>query len=77
MECNNCNERMVNLYNNSNNLFPNRVMFGHAYTPNQTMNRIFVPEEGLKNGTIFPELVSPYEPCQSMEEIWFLKGGMR
>ena len=28
---------------------------------------------GLKNGTIFPELVSPYEPCQSMQFINYLK----
>ena len=77
MECNNCNERITNLYNNSNNLFPNRIMFGHAYTPNQIINRVFVPEEGLKNGTIFPELVSPYEPCDSMDEIRYLRGGTR
>ena len=24
-------------------------------------------------GTIFPELVSPYVPCQSIEEIEFIK----
>ena len=31
------------------------------------------PTVGLKMGTIFPELVSPYFPCQSMEEIQFIK----
>lgn len=24
-------------------------------------------------GTIFPELVSPYEPCQSIEDIEFIR----
>ena len=33
------------------------------------MDRTFKPNVGLKMGTIFPELVSPYTPCQSMEEI--------
>lgn len=78
MECNNCYDRTMNSYNNNiNSVFPNKLMFGHAYTPNQTMNKIFMPEEGLRNGTMYPELVSPYEPCQSMEEIRFLAGGRR
>ena len=60
-------------YNTGINLFPDNVMYGHSYVPNQTMNKVFTPEIGLKMGTIFPELVSPYSPCQSIETINFLK----
>ena len=31
------------------------------------MDKTFKPQVGLKMGTIFPELVSPYCPGQSME----------
>lgn len=57
----------------SNNIFTSRPMYGHAYTPIQTINKIFTPAEGLKEGTIFPELVSPYVPLQSMAENIYLK----
>ena len=36
-------------------------------------NQIYTPEIGLKMGTIFPELVSPYCPNQSLETINYLK----
>lgn len=58
--------------NNQGN-FPNNAMFGYAYVMNQTLNKTFCPEDGLKKGTIFPELVSPYNPGDSMKEIEFLK----
>ncbi len=29
---------------------------GYAYVPIQYMDEVFCPDEGLKNGTIFPEL---------------------
>lgn len=66
--------------NNSNNCIPNNVfpsnyLYGHAYTPNQIMNKTFDPETGLQNGTIFPELVSPYFPGQSIEFINYLRSG--
>ena len=32
-----------------------------------------LPDVGLKMGTIFPELVSPYMPCQSMHKIEYLR----
>ena len=64
-----CNE------NDSTPVFPENYLYGHAYTPNQTMKNIFVPEIGLNNGTIFPELVSPYSPGQSMDFINYLKEG--
>lgn len=53
--------------------FTANPMYGHAYTPVQTMKKIFTPEEGLENGTIFPELVSPYVPLQSVAENQYLK----
>ena len=39
----------------------------------QVMNQVFKPEVGLKHGTIFPELVSPYCPNQSIEEIEYIR----
>lgn len=57
----------------SNNIFTSMPMYGHAYTPIQTMTNIFKPAEGLEQGTIFPELVSPYAPLQSMAENRYLR----
>jgi hypothetical protein len=73
-----------NNYNNSNSCacgfdmdsvsqFPSNPMYGQSYVPIQTMNKVFNPETGLKMGTIYPELVSPYSPCQSIRTIEFLK----
>ena len=53
--------------------FPANPMYGQSYVPIQTMNKVFNPETGLKMGTIYPELVSPYSPCQSIREIELLK----
>ena len=36
------------------------------------MDKTFKPCVGLKMGTIFPELVSPYMPGQSMREIDYI-----
>lgn len=55
------------------NVFPENPMYGQSYVPIQRMDRVFKPEVGLKHGTIFPELVSPYCPNQSVEEIEYLK----
>ena len=55
------------------NVFPNNPMLAQSYVPIQKMDKTFTPCCGLKNGTIFPELVSPYEPCQSMQFINYLK----
>ena len=54
-------------------VFPENPMLAQSYVPYQYMNKTFKPCVGLKMGTIFPELVSPYVPCQSMEEIQYLK----
>lgn len=54
-------------------VFPSNPMYGQSYVPIQQMKKVFNPETGLKMGTIYPELVSPYSPCQSIREIEFLK----
>lgn len=54
-------------------VFPSNPMLAQSYVPIQFMDKTFVPCVGLKHGTIFPELVSPYSPGQSMEEIDFIE----
>lgn len=54
-------------------VFPENATLAQSYVPYQYMNETFKPCVGLKMGTIFPELVSPYVPCQSIEEIEFIK----
>ena len=49
-------------------VFPDNPMLAQSYVPYQYMDKTFKPCVGLKMGTIFPELVSPYVPCQDMEE---------
>lgn len=75
MSCNtmyneNCNCGFDEEYNN---VFPDDPMLGQSYVPYQYMDKTFKPQIGLKMGTIFPELVSPYFPCQSMETIKYLE----
>lgn len=60
-------------FDEETNLFPNNPMLAQSYVPIQYMDKTFTPYCGLKMGTIFPELVSPYRPGQSMEEIAYLK----
>lgn len=55
-------------YDEADNGFPENPMFGQSYVPVQRMNKTFKPCVGLKMGTLFPELVSPYMPCQSIAE---------
>lgn len=55
------------------NVFPRNPMYGQSYVPIQVMNQVFKPAVGLKNGSIFPELVSPYCPNQSIEEIEYIR----
>ena len=54
------------------NVFPENPMLAQSYVPFQYMDKTFKPCVGLKMGTIFPELVSPYAPGQSMEEIAYI-----
>ena len=54
-------------------VFPENPMLAQSYVPIQYMDKTFKPHVGLKMGTIFPELVSPYSPCQDMEEMKFIE----
>lgn len=54
-------------------VFPSNPMLAQSYVPIQFIDKTFRPSVGLMHGTIFPELVSPYLPGQSMEEIEFIK----
>lgn len=54
-------------------VFPQNPMLAQSYVPLQFMDKTFKPCIGLKMGTIFPELVSPYMPCQSMRTNEFLE----
>ncbi len=58
---------------NNTAFFTSNPMYGYAYVPIQRMSKIFEPHEGLNKGTIFPELVSPYEPLQSVAENKYLR----
>ena len=50
-------------------VFPENPNLAQSYVPYQFMNETFKPCVGLKCGTIFPELVSPYAPLDSMKDI--------
>ena len=54
-------------------VFPSDPMLAQSYVPIQYMDKTFKPCVGLNHGTIYPELVSPYKPGQSLEEIEYLK----
>lgn len=77
--CNSCCQEMDNStscgcgFDEGVNLFPSNPMLAQSYVPIQYMDKTFTPCCGLKMGTIFPELVSPYRPGQSMEEIAYLR----
>ena len=60
-------------FGNSYNPFPENPVLGQSYVPIQIMNNTFKPNIGLKMGTIFPELVSPYMPGDSMKQIEYIK----
>ena len=79
-QCQNVNTMDINMYNDNcdcgfeeeYNVFPENPMLGQSYVPYQIMDKTFKPMVGLKMGTIFPELVSPYYPGQSMETLNYL-----
>ena len=60
-------------FNEEQSVFPDNPMLAQSYVPIQTLDTTFTPCCGLQNGTIFPELVSPYEPGQSIQFINYLK----
>lgn len=78
---NNCNMNCCEMNNydcgcgfdTEESVFPSNPMLAQSYVPIQTLDKTFTPCCGLKNGTIFPELVSPYEPCDSIRFINYLK----
>lgn len=55
-------------FESEKSVFPENPMLAQSYVPIQYMDRTFKPNVGLKMGTIFPELVSPYSPGQSIIE---------
>lgn len=78
--CNNIGCNCYDSYNNNcecgfdeEDVFPINPMLAQSYVPVQKTNKTFIPCVGLKMGTIFPELVSPYMPGQSMKEIDFIE----
>lgn len=52
--------------------FPSNPMYAQSYVPVQVMNQTYMPCSGLKKGTIFPELVSEYCPCENMDIIQYI-----
>ena len=54
-------------------IFPENPILGNSYVPNQILKTTFMPNVGLKLGTIFPELVRPYMPGQSMAQNEYLR----
>lgn len=79
---NNTNTNSINFFSDTTgglgmncSSFPVNYLYGHAYTPNQVMTKTYEPAVGLRAGTIFPELVSPYYPGQSIDFINYLRNG--
>ena len=70
---NNDNDECDCGFDEAPSVFPANPMFGQSYVPIQTMNKTFTPAVGLKMGTIFPELVSPYAPGDSMKDIAYIE----
>ena len=60
-------------FDEEKSMFPDNPMLAQSYIPIQYMDKTFKPCVGLKMGTIFPELVSPYVTDQSMKEIDYLR----
>ena len=71
--CNNMYDECKCGFDEEDSVFPMNPMLGQSYVPVQRMTKTFTPCCGLKNGTIFPELVSPYYPCQSIEDIEYIR----
>lgn len=60
-------------FDEEDDVFPSNPMLAQSYVPWQTMDKTFTPCVGLRMGTIFPELVSPYMPGDSMKFINFVE----
>jgi len=66
------NDKCMCGFNNSQ-IFPGTLLYGSSYVPHQYMNKVYDAENGLKIGTIFPELNNPYCPGQSQEIFNYLQ----
>ena len=60
-------------FDEEQDVFPSDPMLAQSYVPIQYINETFKPCSGLSKGTLFPELVSPYKPCDSMKEIEYIR----
>ena len=60
-------------FDEEQDVFPSNPMLAQSYVPIQYMDETFKPCVGLNKGTIFPELVSPYQPGDSMKEIEYIR----
>ena len=49
------------------------MSLARPYVNNQTFTKMYNLSSALAHGTIFPELVSPYAPCDSMRDIAFIE----
>ena len=70
-----CSNRFINnnFNNNFNNELPTNLRYGNSYVPVQNLRNVYAPREGLAYGSMFPELVDPYCPNQSIAETEYLK----
>lgn len=66
---NNIPEKCKCGYDEENNGLPTNPELAQSYVPIQEFNNTFCPDTALKMGTLFPELVRPYQPNQSICEI--------
>lgn len=71
--CNNCQCSRCRQCRNLP-VMPESPQLANSYVPYQDLGEIFDPCEALENGTLFPELVSPYAPNQSQCMIRYLEG---
>ena len=60
-------------FDEEQDVFPEDPMLAQSYVPIQYLEKTFKPCVGLDKGTIFPELVSPYCPGDSMRDIEYLR----
>jgi len=65
---NNIPEKCKCGYEEDNNGLPENPVLAQSYVPIQEFNKTFCPCTALEMGSLFPELVRPYYPNQSICE---------
>ncbi len=60
MDCNNQGDSTASELRDSNTPVQANLRLARAYVPDQVYANVFPPEEALREGTLFPELVMPY-----------------